>query len=429
VVARQVLDPPVELGFPFRPSSIAAGYMTWSRVTEILPGFLLGVVTARDEFLVDVDQEALQARVAAYFDDRLGLSELASIAPGAARDANRFSAADTRRALLARGGPLVDHFVPYAYRPFDERWIYWEPETKLLHEKRAELFPLVTAGNLFLVTQQRPRRTWGPPQVVSALACFDLMDRGASLFPLRLSDSPGSLPGLEAESHSDREVLFFHALAIMHSPTYALENDAGLRLDWPRIPVARDIEHSAELGRRVASVLDIHSRLDSGQTGAFGSLRSAMGQPLDPGRDLGVTAHWGSPGSGGICMPSTGKLTDRLYTQDEHAAIAERAELLGISAERMIALLGETCLDVYLNDVAYWRCVPSKVWRYTIGGYQVIKKWLSYRERALLGRDLKPEEARYVTEMVRRIAALVLMQPELDANYERVKADVWEWGK
>ena len=73
--------------------------------------------------------------------------------------------------------------------------------------------------------------------------------------------------------------------------------------------------------------------------------------------------------------------------------------------------------------------MPANVWRYTIGGYQVIKKWLSYRERALLGRDLKPEEARYVTEMVRRIAALVLMQPELDANYERVKADVWEWGE
>jgi len=54
--------------------------------------------------------------------------------------------------------------------------------------------------------------------------------------------------------------------------------------------------------------------------------------------------------------------------------------------------------------------------------------WL-HRERALLGRDLKPEEARYVTEMVRRIAALVLMQSELDANYERVRADVWEWGK
>jgi hypothetical protein len=69
------------------------------------------------------------------------------------------------------------------------------------------------------------------------------------------------------------------------------------------------------------------------------------------------------------------------------------------------------------------------VWRYTIGDYRVIKKWLSYRERALLGRDLKPEEARYVTEMVYRIVALVLMQPELDANYERAEANVWEWGR
>ena len=67
------------------------------------------------------------------------------------------------------------------------------------------------------------------------------------------------------------------------------------------------------------------------------------------------------------------------------------------------------------------------MWRYTIGGYQVMKKWLSYRERPLLGRDLKPEEARYVTEMARRIAAILLLEPALDANYERVKADTYAW--
>ncbi len=85
-------------------------------------------------------------------------------------------------------------------------------------------------------------------------------------------------------------------------------------------------------------------------------------------------------------------------------------------------------MDVYLNGVAYWRGVPAGVWNYTIGGYQVMKKWLSYREKALLGRDLKAEEAREVTRMARRIAAILLLQPELDANYLAAKGATWEWG-
>ena len=66
--------------------------------------------------------------------------------------------------------------------------------------------------------------------------------------------------------------------------------------------------------------------------------------------------------------------------------------------------------------------MPERVWDYTIGGYQVMKKWLSYREFALLGRTLTPDEAREVTHMARRIAALILLQTELDKNYEAVKA-------
>ena len=48
--------------------------------------------------------------------------------------------------------------------------------------------------------------------------------------------------------------------------------------------------------------------------------------------------------------------------------------------------LGETTFDVYLNDRAYWRNVPAAVWGYRLGGYQALKKWLSYRERRVLGR-------------------------------------------
>jgi hypothetical protein len=63
----------------------------------------------------------------------------------------------------------------------------------------------------------------------------------------------------------------------------------------------------------------------------------------------------------------------------------------------------------------------------TLGGYQVMKKWLSYREKALLGRGMKLEEVTEVSHMARRIAALLLLRPALDANYRAVKAEPYPW--
>jgi hypothetical protein len=126
-------------------------------------------------------------------------------------------------------------------------------------------------------------------------------------------------------------------------------------------------------------------------------------------------------------MPGKGKSILRPYASEERTAIELGAEALGLSAGEALAQLGEQAVDVYLNDVAYWRGVPSGVWGYTIGGYQVMKKWLSYREKPLLGRDLKVEEVREVTRMARRIAAILLLQPKMNANYEAVKANAYPW--
>lgn len=89
--------------------------------------------------------------------------------------------------------------------------------------------------------------------------------------------------------------------------------------------------------------------------------------------------------------------------------------------------LGENICDTYLNEVAYWRNIPARVWGYYIGGYQVIKKWLSYRERGLLGRPLTMEEVREVTNMARRLAAIVLMEPALNTNYQAGKDSCYPW--
>jgi hypothetical protein len=69
----------------------------------------------------------------------------------------------------------------------------------------------------------------------------------------------------------------------------------------------------------------------------------------------------------------------------------------------------------------YQRAVPLNVWEYTLGGYQVLKKWLSYRELQLLGRPLHEEEVRYFSQVVGRIAAILLMGSSLDANYDAIR--------
>jgi hypothetical protein len=45
-----------------------------------------------------------------------------------------------------------------------------------------------------------------------------------------------------------------------------------------------------------------------------------------------------------------------------------------------------------------------------------------YRERPLLGRALTATEIRYVRDVARRLAALRLMAPALDANYRACAA-------
>ena len=113
------------------------------------------------------------------------------------------------------------------------------------------------------------------------------------------------------------------------------------------------------------------------------------------GEDFAVTAGWGHYGSGDVVMPGQGRMVERAYTPDERLALGDA-----------LPVLGETTVDIYLNARTSWRNVPAAVWTYKLGGYQILKKWLSYREREILGRGLTPEEVQHFTDTARRIAAI-----------------------
>jgi hypothetical protein len=82
--------------------------------------------------------------------------------------------------------------------------------------------------------------------------------------------------------------------------------------------------------------------------------------------------------------------------------------------------LGGSIGDLWLNDRVSLKNVPERVWRYELGGYPVIKKWLGYRdEKRRSGRGLTLGELNHLRSMVHRIAALLLLHDRLDSAYEK----------
>ncbi|MDE0260700.1 MAG: N-6 DNA methylase, partial [Gammaproteobacteria bacterium] len=419
--------PLLPLGLPFAETAVSADWFDWPALPDLFPVSFPGVKTSRDGFLVDTDLDRLRARVGDYFNATLSHEEIARRHPRVMKSTARFDARAVRDTLLRRGGPDESGFIRFAYRPFDNRWLYWEKDTKLLDEKRADYRPHVFEGNRWLSSAQHLRKGAGEPQTccTSDMGSLHLIERGALMFPVWLrEDGLGAASGTDrranlsgkAQRYLDRlslgvEDLFHHVLATLHDPAYREANEGALRMEWPRIPLpgwpdgesegaAEALAGSATRGRMIAALLDSELPVSSG---AGTPLRPEIAVPdtatgcYMADEDFAVTAGWGHFGTGDAVMPGRGRIVERAYRADEQAALAEH-----------LAVLGETTFDVYLNNEAFWRNVPSAVWDYRLGGYQVLKKWLSYRESAVLGRSLLLEEVEHFADTARRIGALLI---------------------
>ena len=442
-VLYDTLEPVLPLGLPFATMAVSPDWFAWPSLPKLFPRRFHGVLTNRDTFLVDIDLDRLKTRVSEYFDAELPHDEIARRYPRVMQDTGRFDAQAAREELLRRGGPSNSGFTRFTYRPFDTRWLYWEAETKLLDEKRADYKPHVFTGNLWLTAAQHLRQGAAEPQAAFTehLGSHHLIERGSNLFPAWLrentlgTDTSNSChPNLTADARRylkrldlDVEDLFHHVLAVLHDPAYREANAGALRMEWPRIPLpnwselsarsgtggndaAAKVEEATEAlagsvarGRELAALLDPDARVPGVTTGQLRPEIAAIAVPATThgrnmfGDDFGLTAGWGHFGSGQAVMPGQGRAVERAYTGSERAALGTA-----------LNALGETTCYIHLNDNAYWRNVPAKVWKYRLGGYQVLKKWLSYRERKVLGRALKVDEVGYFSEVARRIGAILV---------------------
>lgn len=447
-------EPSLSLRLAFKPGEVSSGFDQWPRLPELLPVNFPGVKTSRDEFLVDIDREALEQRMARYFNSKVSDAELAKSYPAVMASSGRFDGPKVRAALLARfkeederavkeGTPpeRAGRIVRYAYRPFDVRWLYWDPDEKLLDEKRTEYLVQAPEGEPALAAQQKPRGDWQSSQINSAFGCLDLIDRGSTNFPARTIDGstkelrpnlPASVLAWLAKLSIAPAELFHHIVASIHAPAYRANNAGALRMDWPRVPLPGDAEMfkaSAALGRAVGGLLDSERDVLGVTIGALQAGLAAVALPR--GKDFKLSMGWGSAqvnkSGSRIVMPGGGRIIERAWTDVEREALSQLAARHELDLDTLLGLIGAQAVDVYINAETKWEGVPAKVWTYTMGGYQVLKKWLSYREAAVLGRSLSADEVMHFARTARRITEILCMGPELDKAHDAARQCALQW--
>ena len=427
------IKPVLPLGLPFAPATVSEGWPDWPTLPDLFPRSFPGVNTGRDGFLVDIDLDRLKTRISDYFDAAVSHEEIARRYPGAMKTTPRFDARAGRERPRVRGGPKEADFVRQAYRPFDNRWLYREAGTNLLDRPRPEYRPHVFEGNLWLAANKREIQEFTHGNLIRHVGGWKLGNWGTHFFPLWLQDDDVEMekkatsPRLNLSGAAQRyierrgihaEDLFHHVLSVLHDPAYRAANAGAFRMEWPRIPLpgwpdgdvtaaAETLAQSAAHGRALAQLLDPDTPVPGVTTGALRPEIVAIAVPATTdgrnmtGDDFALTAGWGHYGSGGAVMPGQGRMEERPCTPDEQTPFG--------GATRASPLHNATTFDIYLNGRAYWRNVPAAVWRYKLGGYQVLKKWLSYREQSILARPLTPEEVQHFTDTARRIAAILTL--------------------
>lgn len=443
-------NPQKDNRWSFRPSDVASSYLGWPSAVQLCAAApISGLQEMRKGALMAFEKAILDERMKRYFDTQTDWQDLHLIS--LSEDAGRFQAREARAKLLKVTSFDEGSIRRYSLYPYDLRWCYHTNVRPLWNEPRPALAAQEWPGNNFFITRMMAERPNEGAFILmtGSLPDYHLLRPNAVAIPLRLNAGHGQrggrclptalvLPGMEHDSNkitanlsptaraylaslglpdpdidqATAELIWYHALAIGYAPAYLAENADGIRQDWPRIPLpgAKDaLFASAALGRQVAALLDSEAPVPGVTAGnirdelkGIAVFQRLDGKPANPeAGDLDLTAGWGHGGKDGVTMPGKGKLIRR----DDGAC------------------------DIYLNDNTYWQNVPEAVWHYTIGGYQVIKKWLSYREKPLLGRGLTSDEVRYVTETARRLATLIALQPALDDNYHSVIRSPYDWSK
>ena len=409
------------------PHSQEPGYESWPGLDEIFPVSFQGVNHNRgiEGSVIDTEKSDLRDRMRTYFGTS-SFEEAAAASPTIAESRARYDAQSVWKKVKGSGGFAESKLMPFLAFPFDKRWIYYETGYKMLNEARPE-FGANIAGNEFLITVPEPRKvSEAMPLYAQTLVNLHVHERGSVVIPREtrgndlVTDRYANLPerawrvlrehfDLCGERRDDdARCLVGHlvrvALAILHASAYQSDHRSALSADWAHLPIPKDRElfdSLVQAGDKVACLLNaevdaraqVKTVLGDDRSASLASIHKQDGSALGPD-DLRVTVkYWGGAKGGWVA---------RSFTSVEHPH------------ETWGAQTG----DLFISENVFFANIPEAVWKYELGGYPILKKWLGYRQSDRRdGQPLTTDERYWFRSVIQRIAALLALSPQLDELY------------
>ncbi len=364
-------------------------YEQCQKITEIMPLHGVGMTTARDEFVIDHDKDALLSRIMAFKKAPLSDEELHE-----KFNIRKKKGWDIRKAWQMLQNIEDEEFEKYLtevlYRPFERRYIYyhdavvWRTVKKIMqHILAGENLGLIFMRQVALhdsyshfgVTRNiiDNRAFYSNKGIMSLAPLYiyptektDLLDSTST--KRQPNFAPNFIKAVETrlklqfidDGTGDLtktigpEDIFHYLYAVFHSPTYRQRYAEFLKIDFPRLPLTSDktrFQQLADLGKQLVTIHLMEADIDSDSN-----------YPIEGDN-----------------------LVDKITLKDE---------------------------KVYINKTQYFDNVTDAVWQCHIGGYQVCHKWLKDRK----GGQLSYDDCKHYLYIIAALEQTIDLMDKIDAT-------------
>ncbi len=376
-------------------NKLANRYYSFYKITEILPVNSVGIVTARDNFVIDFEKKELERRIRQFIDPKVD-DEILKRAYNLSE--NKSWKIKEQREKLRKDLDWKDSITKILYRPFDERWILYHDEMIERTRKETMIHMMNENVGLLICRQQNKigfyhsfitdkileacvisNRTREINYVLPLYLYQERKEKKKS-FPIQMMmfepavSYAAKIPNIkqflfeELKTTFKKEVtpeeIFYYIYAVLYSNIYRKKYSEFLKIDFPRIPFTKSYKLFIQLGKLGKQLADLHL------------LRAKE-------LDKSISKFQGK---------GNNKVEKPKYEIEK----------------------------VWINKEQYFDGIKEEVWQYQIGGYQVCEKWLKDRKE----RTLTLDEIKTYCKIVTALSKTIELQIEIDKYFEEAEKTV-----